>query len=224
MWRAIIDKAINEGSESIKRTGFFGAGVLLLVLGTTGPINAKQQDKDNQQQQHAQQQPQPQGQNKPPQQHGQQQAQPQGQNKPPQQRAQQRPPGGQPPQQGQHVQRSEERGVWEQHRARNWQAEHRTWQQRGGYNGYRIPADHFHGYFGPSHGFRIFSLNLVIFGGYPAFQYGGYWISLLDPWPEYWSDGWYQNDDVYIDYSGDGYYLYNRRFPRDRIAIMIYVN
>jgi hypothetical protein len=29
---------------------------------------------------------------------------------------------------------------------------------------------------------------------------------------------------VYIDYSGDGYYLHNRRYPRDRIAISVYVN
>ena len=50
----------------------------------------------------------------------------------------------------------------------NWQSEHRTWQQRGGYNGYRIPDDRYRGYFGPSHGFRIFSLHLVIFGGYPT--------------------------------------------------------
>jgi len=29
---------------------------------------------------------------------------------------------------------------------------------------------------------------------------------------------------VYIDYSGDGYYLYNRRYPRDRIAINVYLD
>jgi hypothetical protein len=29
---------------------------------------------------------------------------------------------------------------------------------------------------------------------------------------------------VYVDYSGDGYYLYNRRYPSDRIAISFYVN
>ena len=44
-------------------------------------------------------------------------------------------------------------------------------------------------------------------GGYPRFQYGGYWFSLVDLWPEYWSNNWYDNDDVYIDYAGDGYYL-----------------
>ncbi len=79
-------------------------------------------------------------------------------------------------------------------------------------------------YFGPSHRFRVFGLNLFMFGGYPRFRYGGYWISLIDPWPEYWSDDWYQNDDVFVDYYGGGYYLYNRRYPNDRIAVMIYLN
>jgi len=122
------------------------------------------------------------------------------------------------------VQQADERGVWQQHRATNWQSQHQTWQQRGGYNGYRIPDDRFRGYFGSGHAFHIYSYPLVIFGGYPSFQYGGFWFSLLDPWPEYWADNWYDNDDVYIDYSGDGYYLYNRRYPGDRIAVMVYLN
>jgi hypothetical protein len=127
-------------------------------------------------------------------------------------------------QQEQHRQQGEQRGAWQEHRAHNWQSEHRDWQQRGGYNGYRIPEDRYRGYFGPSHGFRIYSYPVMIVGGYPRFQYGGYWFALVDPWPEYWADNWYDNDDVYIDYSGDGYYLYNRRYPRDRITISVYVN
>ena len=122
------------------------------------------------------------------------------------------------------MQQAEERGVWQQHRAVSWESEHRTWQQRGGYDGYRIPDDHFRGYFGVGHAFRIYSYPLVVFGGYPSFQYGGFWFSILDPWPEYWGANWYDTDDVYIDYSGDGYYLYNRRYPQDRIAIEVYLN
>jgi hypothetical protein len=118
----------------------------------------------------------------------------------------------------------DQRGVWQEHRARSFQTEHRTWQQRGGYSGYRIPQDRYRGYFGPDHGFRIYSYPVVIVGGYPRFQYGGFWLSVLDPWPEYWEDNWYDNDDVYIDYSGDGYYLYNRRYPGDRIAISVSLN
>jgi hypothetical protein len=122
------------------------------------------------------------------------------------------------------VQQDDRRSVWLQHRANRWQSEHRDWRQRGGYNGYRIPANRFRLYFGRNHRFRIYNLPLVIVGGYPRFQYGGFWFSLVDPWPEYWSDNWYDNDDMYIDYSGDGYYLYNRRYPRDRITISVYVN
>lgn len=122
------------------------------------------------------------------------------------------------------VSQGDRRGVWMQHRARSWQSEHRDWRQRGGYNGYRIPANRFRLYFGRNHRFRIYNLPLVMVSGYPRFQYGGFWFSLVDPWPEYWSDNWYDADDVYIDYSRDGYYLYNQRYPRDRIAISVYVN
>jgi hypothetical protein len=85
-------------------------------------------------------------------------------------------------------------------------------------------ADRYRGYFGRDHAFRIYSYPVDVYGGYPRFQYGGFWFGLMNPWPEYWSDYWYDTDDVYIDYSGDGYYMYNRRYPRDRIAITVYVN
>jgi hypothetical protein len=119
------------------------------------------------------------------------------------------------------VQQGEQRDVWQQHRASSWQAQHRTWQQRGGYNGYRVPEARFRVDFGRQHGFRIFNLPLIIYGGNPRFQYDGYWVTLLDPIPEYWADDWYQRDDVYVDYSDDGYYLYNSAYPRDRVAVAI---
>jgi len=122
-------------------------------------------------------------------------------------------------QQEQHQQRA-----WQEHRANNWRSEHRTWQQRGGYNGYRIPDDRYNRYFGREHAFRIYSYPVVVVGGYPRFQYNGFWFSLADPWPEYWSNNWYENDDVYIEYSVDGYYMYDTRYPRDRIAVSVYVN
>ena len=87
-----------------------------------------------------------------------------------------------------------------------------------------FPRTRYRGYFGPDHGFRMSSYPVAVVGGYPRFQYGGYSFSVVDPWPEYWSDNWYDNDDVYIDYSGDGYYLYNRRYPQDRIAFNVYAN
>ncbi len=106
-------------------------------------------------------------------------------------------------------------------RSQHWESDHRTWQQRGGYRGYRIPDDRFRGHFGPEHGFRVHGLPFLVVGGYPRFQYGGYWVSAVDPWPEYWGDNWYDNDDVYVTYVDNGYYLYNRRYPNAGIAISI---
>jgi hypothetical protein len=114
-----------------------------------------------------------------------------------------------------------ERSSWQQHRSQHWESDHRTWQQRGGYRGYRIPDERFRGYFGPEHGFRVHGLPFLVVGGYPRFQYGGYWVSAVDPWPEYWGDDWYDNDDVYVTYVDNGYYLYNRRYPTSGIAISI---
>jgi hypothetical protein len=114
--------------------------------------------------------------------------------------------------------------AWQNQRATNWQSQHRTWQQRGGYNGYRIPTNNYNEYYGQNHAFRINTLRVVYVGSYPRFQYGGFWFGLVDPWPQYWSNNWYDNDDMYIAYYGDGYYLCNRAYPRDRIAISIYVN
>jgi hypothetical protein len=108
---------------------------------------------------------------------------------------------------------------WQQDRAQNWRVQHRTWDQRGGYGGYYIPNDRFALNFGSQHWFRIRSA-LSIVAGYPRFQYGGFWFMLLDPWPENWAVDWYASDDVYVDYY-DGYYLYNRRYPGQGIAISV---
>jgi hypothetical protein len=154
----------------------------------------------------------------------QQEAKPQKQEQPQENGQQKQQHANQPPQQEQHGQRGEQQSAWQGNRAHDWKSEHRDWQQRGGYNGYRIPDDRYRSYFGPSHAFRIYSYPVMVVGGYPRFQYGGFWLSVVDPWPEYWSDDWYDNDDVYIEYYGGGYYLYNRRYPQDRIAVMVSVN
>jgi hypothetical protein len=111
---------------------------------------------------------------------------------------------------------------WQQHRAHSFESEHRGWQQRGGYRGYRVPEQRFRGNFGADHSFRVFGLPFGQYGGRPRFQYGGYWFNVMESYPEYWDNDWYRNDDMYVDYSGDGYYLYNRRYPgRPGVSISI---
>jgi hypothetical protein len=112
--------------------------------------------------------------------------------------------------------------AWSEHRAHNWQSQHRTWQDRGGYTGFRISTTSYRNHFGPRHGFRMASYPMMVVGGFPRFQFSGLWFSVIDPWPEYWSAGWYGEDDLFIESWGGGYYLLNRRHPADRIAIVVY--
>ena len=120
-----------------------------------------------------------------------------------------------------HDQHYRSRDVWQDHRAQHWQNEHRSWHERGGYRGYRIPQDRFRAHFGRQHWFRVHSAPVLVVGGYPRFRYAGFWFSVVDPWPEYWSRTWYETDDVYVDYVDDGYYMYNRRHPGVAIAINV---
>lgn len=119
-------------------------------------------------------------------------------------------------------QRVLQRNIWREHRATRWDHEHRTWQQRGGYNGYRIPDAYYRYHYGPHHWFRMYNLPFMLVTGYPRFQYGGYWFLLMDPYPEYWGPYWYQTDDCYIVWIDGGYYLFNRMYPgRPGIAISV---
>ena len=193
--------------EAMKRVGIIGTAVLLLLLGATGLGYAQQQDQHQKQDQ-----------SKPQQQHTQQQSQ----SKPQQQRQRPQPAQLRPTPQRQRVWQQQQQTTWQQHRAHSFDSEHRSWQQRGGYNGYRVPDAYFSSYYGPNHWFHVYSLPFMVVGGFPRFQYGGYWFSFIDPYPEYWGDDWYQTDDVYVDYSGDGYYLYDRNYPgRPGVAISI---
>ena len=123
----------------------------------------------------------------------------------------------QPTPEQRHVQQT----TWQPRRAQHWESEHRTWQQRGGYHGYRIPEERYGQYFGPSHSFAIYTVPVVVYGGYPRFQYGGFWFNVVDPWPEYWAADWYDTDDVYILYTDDGYYLVNQRYPGVMLAVNV---
>jgi hypothetical protein len=238
----------------LKSFRVIGASAVFLLLGWTVPADSRQEQQDkpkNQERQQQQAKPsrqdQPQANKQQDQQRPQQQRQAKGQQD--QQRQQQRQQQGnaakqqqqargqQGQQRQQHPQQDnrsaqqrspdqvrQQQTAWQGDRAQNWKSEHRTWQQRGGYSGYRVPDDRFRSYYGQDHGFRFYSLPVMFVGGHRRFRYGSYWFGLVDPWPEYWSSDWYDNDDVYVDYYGDGYYLYNRRYPGDRIAISFYLN
>jgi len=235
----------------MKPIGIISATALLLLLGIAAPANARQQQQEEKAKpakQEQQARPEKQQQAKPPQQQHQQQQQQAQAPKQQQQQArgqqdQQRQQRQQQAivQQGQQRQQRQQQDnrsaqqrspeqvrvqqvAWLGDRAHSWQSEHHTWQQRGGYKGYSVPEYRFRSHYGQDHGFRIYSLPVRYVGGHRRFQYGGYWFGLVDPWPEYWSDDWYDSDDVYVDYHDDGYYLYDRRYPGDRIAISFYLN
>ena len=219
----------------MKRASVISTAILFLLLGTTARAYAqheeqgREQVKSQQGQQHQQARP-AQQQHQEPAQH-QQQA-----NKPPQRQVRpQQSYGGayhggvQPngPAYGgvhhsgvpQHA--GQVRSGFAQSRASSWNNDHRTWQQRGGYNGYRVPDERFRAYFGRDHFFRIYGLPMFFVGGYPRFQYDGYWVTFVDPWPEAWPANWYETDDVYLDYTNDGYYVYDRMRPGPGIAVTI---
>jgi hypothetical protein len=231
----------------MKRAGVVSTAILFLLLGTTAPAYA-QHDQQGQEQGKPQQGRRPQ-QGQPAQQQRRQQASKPAQ-QPHQQPAQQRQQQARRPQPQEIPQSSygsayhggvkpngptyggvhhsgvpqhqgQVRGGFGQSRARSWNDDHRTWGQRGGYNGYRIPEDRFRSYYGSNHYFRIYSLPMLFVGGYPRFRYDGYWVTFVDPWPETWPDTWYETDDVYLDYTDDGYYLYDRMRPGPGIAVTI---
>ena len=229
----------------MKPVRVISTGVLLLLLGTVASTYARQEQHEQAAKPEKQEQAKPEKQQQAAPARQAQQARPEKQQQaaPARQAQQARPekqqqaaPARQAQQQakGQQQQRAQQQAnrpspqqvqqqhaAWQGHRARNWQSEHRTWQQRGGY---RIPDDRYRGYFGPDHWFRIYSYPVVVVGGYPRFRYNGFWFSIVDPWPEYWSDDWYENDDVYIEYSGGGYYMYDRRYPGVGIAVSVSLN
>jgi len=217
--------------------------LLSVILVMAVPASALQEQRDEKQDRPEQKQQNKQAQAKPEQQHAQQKSQPAQkqqqpqhaqqaqrpeQNKQPQQAKQQSRPERNKQQQQAHAsphstqqQQHVQQAAFQQHRTGNWQSDHRTWQQRGGYNGYRIPDDRFRGYFGPEHGFRIYGLPFETLGGYPRFQYQGYWMSLVDPWPNSWANNWYDTDNVYVNYVDNGYYLFDTRYPGVGLAISI---
>jgi hypothetical protein len=119
------------------------------------------------------------------------------------------------------VSRVEQQAVWPRYRARSWGSQHRTWVQRGGYNGYRIPGPQFSLYFGRPHRYHLSAFQVRIVGAYPQFYSNGFWFTMLDPVPEYWDNDWYDRDYVTIVETEDGYYLLNDAYPDAQLAISV---
>jgi hypothetical protein len=86
-------------------------------------------------------------------------------------------------------------------------------QYRGGNEHGRISNEHYANRFGREHSFHVNRSDY----NHRRFQYGGYAFGFVDPWPINWG----YSDDVYVVYTDDGYYMYNRFHPGLRISINI---
>lgn len=80
----------------------------------------------------------------------------------------------------------------------------------------RIPDSDFHAHFGREHHFA--PGRVQVYGGRPQFTYSGFVFALVEPWPADWA---YDDDDYYIDYVDDEYWLYSLRYPGVRLELII---
>jgi hypothetical protein len=85
-----------------------------------------------------------------------------------------------------------------------------------GGNQRRIPDADFHAHFGRGHHFA--PGRVQVYGGRPQFTYSGFVFALVEPWPVAWA---YDDDDYYIDYVDDEYWLYSLRSPGVRLELII---
>lgn len=85
-----------------------------------------------------------------------------------------------------------------------------------GGNQRRIPDNDFHAHFGHEHHFA--PGRVQVYDGRPQFTYGGYVFALVESWPADWA---YDDDDYYIDYVDDEYWLYSLRYPGVRLELFI---
>jgi hypothetical protein len=89
-------------------------------------------------------------------------------------------------------------------------------QHRAGDRGRHIPDEQFHFHFGREHRFHVQRTEIVNVSQ-PVVVYSGYSFQLVDPWPADWS----YDDDCYIDYIDDQYYLFDVMHPGIRIAVFV---
>jgi type IV secretory pathway VirB10-like protein len=79
----------------------------------------------------------------------------------------------------------------------------------------RISNEEFQQHFGREH--RFHPGRMQAYSGRQRFYYGGYNFELDQPWPVDWS----YDDDCYVDYVDDGYWLFDAEHPSERVALTI---
>jgi hypothetical protein len=82
--------------------------------------------------------------------------------------------------------------------------------------GKHIPDDKFRAHFGRQHTFHV-QRTQIINNPQPVIVYGGYSFELIEPWPAEWAF----DDDCYIDYVDDEYFLFDVFHPGIRIAVFV---
>jgi hypothetical protein len=85
-----------------------------------------------------------------------------------------------------------------------------------GHRGQRIPEEKFRASFGREHHFHVERAR-IINQAQPEFVYSGYTFELANPWPAEWSF----DDDCYIEYVDDDYYLIDTFHPGIRILVFV---
>ncbi len=55
-------------------------------------------------------------------------------------------------------------------------------------------------------------------GGFPRFQYGGFWFVLEEPWPGYWA---YGDPDFYIVFDNGMYWLCDYNDPGVEVQLVV---
>lgn len=80
----------------------------------------------------------------------------------------------------------------------------------------RISEPVFRAHFGREH--RFAPGRMQVYEGRPQFNYAGYVFELVEPWPADWM---YDDDDYYIDYMDDEYWLYSFDHPGVRLELII---
>jgi hypothetical protein len=87
------------------------------------------------------------------------------------------------------------------------------------HQGKKIPDDKFRTSFGHEHRFKARQVitETRVVPGQTRFIYSGYTFVFVDPWPAEWAF----DDDCYIDYVDDGYYLINPYHPGIRVSVII---